>query len=525
MATIAYVLLCHKDPEGVVAQALRLTAAGDVVSIHLDARAGADDQAILQHALSDNPSVVFARRRVRCGWGEWSLVAATLSALDAALDAFPQATHFYLISGDCMPIKSAEHIRAALDRRDVDYIDTRDFFSTDWIKAGIREERLIYRHVFNERRHKALFYASIRLQQRLGLTRRIPADLSIRIGSQWWCLRRSTVEAIRAFCRARRDVVRFFRRTWIPDETFFQTLVPHLVPRTAIEARTPTFLIFSDYGIPVTFHEDHYDLLLGQDYFFARKISANAVTLRDRLGQLYLEEGRVFPTSDEGRHMHGFLTRRGRIGRRFAPRMWEAGSAIGRDRQLMVVACKKWHVAKRLVARINAVTGLQTVDYLFDEAATALPDLGGIETSLEKRGQHPSAVLSLLFDHWETDRLVICVDPSDTKRLADFASDPASTRLLDVACEMDDGYLLGHARRIGIVSDQTPSGVLARLLPAIREDMRHERDRLRDVGFAPLYRMCERAAVDDNAAALAGFLGLPLSEALKSAASAHLFMD
>ena len=39
MAKIAYILLCHKDPDGIIAQAERLTAAGDFVSIHFDARA------------------------------------------------------------------------------------------------------------------------------------------------------------------------------------------------------------------------------------------------------------------------------------------------------------------------------------------------------------------------------------------------------------------------------------------------------------------------------------------------------
>ena len=38
MARIAFTLLCHKDPEGIIAQALRLTAAGDCVSIHFDAQ-------------------------------------------------------------------------------------------------------------------------------------------------------------------------------------------------------------------------------------------------------------------------------------------------------------------------------------------------------------------------------------------------------------------------------------------------------------------------------------------------------
>jgi hypothetical protein len=39
MAKIAFILLCHKDPEGIIAQAQRLTAAGDCMAIHFDARA------------------------------------------------------------------------------------------------------------------------------------------------------------------------------------------------------------------------------------------------------------------------------------------------------------------------------------------------------------------------------------------------------------------------------------------------------------------------------------------------------
>jgi hypothetical protein len=122
------------------------------------------------------------------------------------------------------------------------------------------------------------------MQRRLGLTRKIPEDLQIMIGSQWWCLRRRTIECDPRLHPQRPDVMRFFSTTWIPDETFFQTLVRHLVPETEIRSRTLTFLMFSDYGMPVTFYNDHYDLLLGQDYLFARKISPEAHELKRRLG-------------------------------------------------------------------------------------------------------------------------------------------------------------------------------------------------------------------------------------------------
>jgi len=98
MAKIAFILLCHKDPDAIVQQAEQLTAAGDYIAIHFDASAPKDAFAQIKAALADNPLVTFAKKRIRCGWGEWSLVQATLYAVEAAVDAFPQATHFYMVS-------------------------------------------------------------------------------------------------------------------------------------------------------------------------------------------------------------------------------------------------------------------------------------------------------------------------------------------------------------------------------------------------------------------------------------------
>ena len=133
MAKIAYILLCHKDPEAIITQAERLTAVGDYMSIHFDARAKPAHFDMIHRALKDNPNVVFARKRIKCGWGAWSLVQASIHAVEAAVDAFPRATHFYMLSGDCMAIKSAEYAHEFLDSRDVDYIESFDFFESDWI--------------------------------------------------------------------------------------------------------------------------------------------------------------------------------------------------------------------------------------------------------------------------------------------------------------------------------------------------------------------------------------------------------
>ncbi len=524
MAKIAFILLTHKDPEGIIAQAERLTSTGDFVAIHFDARASQADYARLRAALQTNPAVTFARKRHKCGWGEWSLVAATLEAVRAALTAFPQATHVYMLSGDCMQIKTAEYAHRFLDAEDADYIECFDFYASDWIKTGFKEERLAYRHWFNERTQKTLFYTSVDWQRRLGLTRRVPADLQMMIGSQWWCLRRSTIEAVLDFVARRRDVMRFFRTTWIPDETFFQTIVPHLIPETEIRRRTLTFLMFTDYGMPVTFYNDHYDLLVSQDYLFARKISPDALALKDRLGVLWEQRGVSFTVSNEGRVLFNFLTGRGREGRRFAPRFWEREASLGRDRTLLLVACKKWHVAKRLVEQVRQQAGLAAVEYIFNEDG-GLPDLGGIERSVEKRNRHRRALLRMLFDYHGTDRLVLCLDPAAIDLMRDFATDKCTLRVLEIACDFTDAYLIGHARRVGLAGETTPPEVLDRLLPTIRNDLRHESDQMRDAGFPVFLRMRQCDSPEVNAAPLAAFLGIAPDLAHRIAATDYLFVD
>jgi len=524
MAKIAYVLLCHTDPDGVVALARSLVKGGDYVAIHYDKRAPDAGFARLQEALGEDPGVVFAKR-VRCGWGEWSLVKASLRGLRAARRAFRDATHFYLISGDCMPIKPGRHIRAALDGMDADLIETEDFFTSGWIRTGFVEERLVYRHLFNERSQRGLYYASIDLQRRLGLRRRLPEGLDIRVGSQWWCLRRATVDKMLAMIAARPDIVRFFRQTWIPDESFFQTLVHHLVPRHEIRSQSPTFLMFSDYGMPVNFYNDHYDFVLGQPEFFARKISKEAQALKSALLSLYGAEAVDVPVSGEGRALYSFVTSRGRVGARYGPRFWERESDRAPARSLFVVACKKWHVGRRFLGAISQASNMPAIGYAFDEDDAGLPDLGGIQTSLAKRRRHRRAVVGLLFDHFEADRMAICVDPSNIDLVRDLYSGKSDVRLLSLECDYSDAYLEGHARRVGILGEASSEAVRRRVLPTIRNAIEDEIAALRKARFPSFHRVSEQSDPDDNARAIAAFLSLTDEAARQISDTPRLFAD
>ncbi|MEM6373070.1 MAG: DUF5928 domain-containing protein, partial [Pseudomonadota bacterium] len=320
-------------------------------------------------------------------------------------------------------------------------------------------------------------------------------------------------------------VMRFFRTTWIPDETFFQTIVRHVVPENEIRCRTLTFLLFSDYGMPVTFYNDHYDLLLGQDFLFARKISPEALDLKRRLGLLYAAKDVHFQISNEGASLFKFLSGRGRIGRRFATRFWETESTLGRNRELLIIICKKWHVAKRMLDRIRQMTNVPAIEYLFNEEHSPLPDLGGIQSTLGKRTRHRRALMRMLFDYYDTDRLIVCMDPGNLDLLEDFSGDRSVTRMLEIQCNFTDDYLVGHAIRVGLAGEQTGAETIERLLPTIRNDMIFESDRIRDADFEHLVRIRESADLDDNARALAQFLSVPHDKAREIAEVDYLFSD
>ena len=286
-----------------------------------------------------------------------------------------------------------------------------------------------------------------------------------------------------------------------------------------------TFLMFTDYGMPVTFYNDRYDLLLAQDSLFARKISTEATELKTRLGKLYASGRDDFKVSNEGRGLFKFLSGRGRIGCRFASQFWESETSLGRERELLILACKKWHVAKRLVGAIRHHTDIPTIEYLFDEQDASLRDLGGIQSNLEKRTRHRRALMRMLFDYYDTDRLIICLDTASLDLMQDFFLDRSTTKLLELECSLTDEYLAGHARRVGLAGDQTSDETLAQLLPTIRYDVLFESDRIRDSVFENYGRIVEAASPQDNAHPIARFLSVDDETARQIAETPYLFVD
>ena len=494
MTKLAFLVLAHNRPLELIQTVKMLTDNGDYAAIHYDRNAPQKDFALLQSELGSNENVRFVRRR-KCGWGGWSLVGATLDMLRAAEAQFEDATHFFLISGACAPIKSRAQIGKALQDDPQDFIEAFDLVRSDWIKTGMKEDRFKYRHFFNERRQTRLFYNSLNAQRRFGWHREPPLGLEMKVGSQWWCLRRKTIEAVLSYIDENPQIVRFFRTTWIPDESFFQSIVTRLVPTSEIKGHPPTLLMFTDYGVPVTFHADHFDFLKRQPGLFARKISTTSPALRDSLMAHYASgEIANVPVSDPRQH-YRMVADAGRTGDRFKQRIWERASSVAREKHLLIVCAKRWDEGDWLRRAISSKAGIPGVGYVFNTNAAELPDLGGLEAYVDKRARHRRAVANLLFETFETDKLVISLDPESTDVLDDLAKDRCAVSVIFVDKPLDEAYFRGHAERTGQVhADQSDDD-----WQVVYRSLREKYDRcVAELQHPRLYRYSELRASDTH---------------------------
>lgn len=244
-------------------------ASGCPIVIHADKSVPRATYARFKAALSDLEDVRFARRH-RCEWGTWGLVAATQEASQIMLREFPQVRHVYLSSGSCLPLRPVQELIDYLEERPhTDFIESATTADVPWTMGGLDQERFTLRFPFSWRKHRYLFDRYVALQRGIRYKRRIPNGIVPHMGSQWWCLTRQTLSAILEDPeRATYD--RYFKRVWIPDESYFQTLA-RLYSRQ-IESRSLTLSKFDYQGKPHIFYDDHLQLLRRSDCFVARKI-------------------------------------------------------------------------------------------------------------------------------------------------------------------------------------------------------------------------------------------------------------
>jgi len=175
----------------------------------------------------------------------------------------------YLLSGACYPIKPLGELKTYLSEHNgVAFIECKD---SSWIKGGMREDRYLYHHFLNFRKHRWLFRRVYWLQRTLGLKRSLPKEIKeVRFGSQWWCLPVDLLQKIIEEITGSSEIKQFFKTVWIPDECMFQSMViKNSVPKMT-SLKTLTYYCFDEKGQPKTFSKRTLPNI--NNVFFIRKV-------------------------------------------------------------------------------------------------------------------------------------------------------------------------------------------------------------------------------------------------------------
>lgn len=204
--TVAFIVSAYKAPALLGRLLHRLD--GRPCAVHIDAKVEA---AVFGDALRGVPRLHLLPRHV-CHWGGFGHVEASLEGIRWFVGT--GATHAVLLTGQCYPLRPIEAFERWLcGVGDASIISHLPLPHPRWRRGGL--DRL--------EEHHFRFLGRpwhVRLRRRA-----LPAGLTAHGGSSYWCLSRAAAARVIAFVDRRPDVVDFFRHVWIPDETFFQTIL------------------------------------------------------------------------------------------------------------------------------------------------------------------------------------------------------------------------------------------------------------------------------------------------------------
>lgn len=220
---IAYLVLAHADPVHFGRLLRRLSDPRVRFIVHVDAKARQD---AFERAAASVPNVVFVSDRVRVRWAAFSMVEAMLRLIEVGLAATDErCSHFVLLSGADYPIAPNDRILDVLQREPRrQYLRRFDILAC----GDARQIRRVRGHHFREwaDRHTIWRKPLFALERALDLfPRRMPQQLRMTSGSQWWALSRDFAAYCAKTARADPSFCASFRQMFAPDEIFFHTIL------------------------------------------------------------------------------------------------------------------------------------------------------------------------------------------------------------------------------------------------------------------------------------------------------------
>jgi hypothetical protein len=211
-SAVAAVVLAHDDPDKV----RRLIAALDGVEVFLHCDGKAPDEVVRRMLDGRRPNVHLAPRH-RTNLASWSLVEAELATLRLALER-SRAQHIVVLSGSCYPLVPVAELEEELaEWRGLSRLYLHPLPYERWGTPRNPDGGLWrFRRRFVSFRGKLLFVRGVPLRT---IRRPIPRELRLHAASQWKIYARRHAATLLRVLAERPDLVRFWRTTFVPDES------------------------------------------------------------------------------------------------------------------------------------------------------------------------------------------------------------------------------------------------------------------------------------------------------------------
>jgi hypothetical protein len=270
----AYIILAHKNMEQLNRLLARLDDGCSYFFIHIDAKL--PDREL--SALVFNQEKAQLVDRIFTKWADFSIVEATLKALEAVRASNKEFGSISILSGQDYPIKSNEYISDFLAHSDkrifMEHFELPNhekwsprggMYRIDKYFFGLKEYELFTSRTFN-------FLGSIFP----GLKRSHPEHLKHYAGSQWWTIDMYALNYILNFVKANPAYTAFHKATFAPDEIFFHTILLNAKDtriRSGIAGNNKRFIRWKTTSMshPEFLTRDDLEDMRHSDALFARK--------------------------------------------------------------------------------------------------------------------------------------------------------------------------------------------------------------------------------------------------------------
>lgn len=292
---IAYLIMCHMDPEFVQRTAIKLSNDRNHVFIHVDKK-----QDISEYIFEHN-NVHFCRNRIENYWGGWNAVIATINLLKKAMET-ESFDRYVLLQGQDYPLYSNEYIEEFFNKySDIEFCRAYNLTHTKDNKDSMK----VYGYWFIDKPKskisKVLRYPIKKIcsicnknliKYRKGYYVENGVKYEVYSGWAQWAITEQCAKYILEFYETHKKFNSYFKYSFPPDEIYFHTIIYNskfakkTVDSGPINSRSNEKLLNLTYfeypdQIRVFKSVEDYEKLMNSGCLFARKFNSQSESLLD----------------------------------------------------------------------------------------------------------------------------------------------------------------------------------------------------------------------------------------------------